>query len=124
MQIDQYRPEHEPQLITLLQADPDWQSFVVEPAIDEFRSALLSSATYVLQDDHAVCGYVRAMTDAFGIYVSELYVAPRFRNLGHGRQLLHRVKSENAGKPVYVLSDEDKYYEKLGLKRVGSVFQL
>ena len=71
-----------------------------------------------------MCGYLRALVDGFGIYVSELYVAPAFRNNGYGKELLRELKEDHEGQDVYVLSDEDLYYEKLGYKRVGSVFQL
>jgi len=35
---------------------------------------------------------------------------------------MERVRQGFPGQPVYVMSDVDKYYEKLGFGRVGSIF--
>ena len=119
-----YDKTYESELIALLKKEPDWNSFTCEGTIDVFKSALLSSQTYICKNQSEVCGYLRALVDGFGIYVSELYVAPAFRNNGYGRELLKELKQDHPDQFVYVLSDEDLYYEKLGCKRVGSLFQL
>jgi hypothetical protein len=41
-----------------------------------------------------------------------------------GRTLLATLKRDFAGLPVYALSDEDAYYELLGCRRIGSVFEV
>jgi GNAT superfamily N-acetyltransferase len=64
------------------------------------------------------------LVDCFGIYISELYVAPQYRRNGFGAGLLGKIRQEHPNQNVYVLSDSDLYYEKLGYKRVGSVYQL
>jgi DNA-binding NarL/FixJ family response regulator len=56
--------------------------------------------------------------------VSELYVAPGYRDSGNARELLRKIKQQHPNQDVYILSDEDRYYEKLGCMRVGSVFRL
>lgn len=122
--IFKYDKIYESELIALLKKEPDWDSFTDAGAIEVFKSALLSSQTYICKSQSEVCGYLRALVDGFGIYVSELYVAPAFRNNGYGKELLKALKQDHPDQAVYVLSDEDRYYEKLGLKHVGSVFQL
>lgn len=119
-----YEPVHEAGLLALLSAEPQWAAFTSPEVIGRFRQALQTSETYVCRDGGLTCGYLRALVDGFDIYVSELYVAPSHRNRGLGRQLLARLKQAHPGEPVYVLSDEDAYYEKLGVARVGSVYQL
>ncbi|NIA72348.1 GNAT family N-acetyltransferase [Pelagibius litoralis] len=123
-----YDKTYESELIALLKKEPEWNSFTRTGAIDVFKSALLSSQTYICKSQSEVCGYIRALVDGFGIYVSELYVAPAFRNNGYGKELLKELlkelKQDHPDQVVYVLSDEDLYYEKIGCKRVGSVFQL
>ena len=119
-----YDTTYESELIALLKKEPDWSSFTDPGKIDVFKSALLSDQTYICVSHGEVCGYLRAIVDGFGIYVSELYVAPAFRNKGYGKELLKELKQDHPDQVVYVLSDEDLYYEKLGCKRVGSVFQL
>jgi ribosomal protein S18 acetylase RimI-like enzyme len=122
--ILKYQKEHELELISLLGKEPDWSSFLSEEAIGVFKEALLESETFVYESKGSICGYLRALVDGFGIYVSELYVAPKFRGNCFGAELLAKVKHEHPNQGVYVLSDEDIYYEKLGYHRVGSVFQL
>jgi len=122
--IMKYQREYEVELIALLKNEPDWSSFVSEGAIDRFKEVLLEGETYLCESQGNICGYIRALVDGFGIYVSELYVAPQCRGNGFGAELLGKIKQAHPNQDVYVFSDEDLYYEKLGYKRVGSVFQL
>tara|TARA_R110002110_G_scaffold39875_1_gene128193 strand:- start:1062 stop:1439 length:378 start_codon:yes stop_codon:yes gene_type:complete len=122
--ILKYQREHEDELLALLGDEPDWSSFVSEGAIDRFKDVLLQGETYLCESQGNICGYIRALVDGFGIYVSELYVAPAYRGNGYGEELLNKVRQAHPNQDVYVFSDEDLYYEKLGYKRVGSVFQL
>lgn len=122
--IVKYRKQHEPALLALLAEEPDWRSFLTDSAIATFKEVLLKDETLVCESHGTICGYLRALIDGFGIYVSELYVAPQHRGHGFGEKLLASVKLAYPNQDVYVFSDEDLYYEKLGCKRVGSVFQL
>jgi ribosomal protein S18 acetylase RimI-like enzyme len=122
--IFRYDKTHESELIALLKTEPDWNSFTGAGTIDAFKSVLLSSETYICKSRSEVCGYLRALVDGFGIYVSELYIAPGYRNNGYGKELLRKIKQEHPNQDVYVFSDEDLYYEKFGCKRVGSMFKL
>lgn len=122
--ILKYQKQHEDELLALLRNEPDWSSFVSEGAIGTFREVLLEGETYLYESQGNICGYIRALVDGFGIYVSELYVAPGCRGKGYGEALLGKVRQAHPNQNVYVFSDEDLYYEKLGYKRVGSVFQL
>lgn len=123
-EIMHYRVEREPELLALLAAEPDWREFMSAEGLPRFRTALRDTLSLVCFDDGRICGYLRALVDGFGLYVSELYVAPAARRRGHGRALLQHLRDSHVGQPVYVLSDEDTYYEKLGCVRVGSVFRL
>jgi ribosomal protein S18 acetylase RimI-like enzyme len=119
-----YQREQEAELLSILRKESDWSLFLRDEVIDVFKEALLGSETYVFESEGAICGYIRALVDGFGIYVSELYVAPQYRGNRFGSELLKRVRQEHLNRDVYVLSDEDMYYEKLGYERVGSVFKL
>ena len=119
-----YDKRHESELIALLKAEPDWNLFTSEDTLDVFKHALLNSETLICKCHGRICGYLRALFDGFGIYVSELYVAPLYRNKGKGKEFLNKIKQQHPNQEIYVLSDEDLYYEKLGCKRVGSVFRL
>ncbi|MBL1378016.1 GNAT family N-acetyltransferase [Zobellella iuensis] len=122
--ILKYKSEHQIKLLTLLKNEPDWHSFVSEGAIDRFRKALLESETYICEYQGAIVGYIRALVDGFGVYISELYIAPPHRGNGYGARLLSKIRQAHPDQDVYVLSDEDLYYKKLGCKRVVSVFKL
>jgi ribosomal protein S18 acetylase RimI-like enzyme len=122
--IFRYDKPHESELIALLKSEPDWNSFTGPDSISGFKKSLLSSETYVYKVESKICGYLRALVDEFGIYVSELYISPSYRNNGYGTELLKRIQQEHPNQDVYVLSDEDLYYESLGCKCVGSVFRL
>lgn len=122
--ILKYQKKHEQELISLLGKEADWSTFLGDDAIDKFKDALLESETLVCESEGNICGYLRALIDGFGIYISELYVSPQHRGAGFGAELLERIKQDYPKQDVYVLSDEDAYYEKLGYQRVGSVFKL
>ncbi|MHA6964694.1 GNAT family N-acetyltransferase [Zobellella denitrificans] len=122
--ILKYKIEHQIKLLTLLKNEPDWRSFVSKGAIDRFKTALLESETYICEYQGEIVGYIRALVDGFGVYVSELYIAPPYRGNGYGAKLLSKIKQAHPDQDVYVLSDEDQYYQKLGCQRVGSVFKL
>lgn len=122
--ILKYQKEHELELLAFLGNEPDWSTFLSEDALSTFKEALLKSETYLCESQGNICGYVRALVDGFGIYVSELYIAPEYRGYNYGAALLGKVKQAHPDQNVYVLSDEDFYYEKLGYKRIGSIFQV
>ncbi|MBS9404585.1 GNAT family N-acetyltransferase [Halomonas sp. TRM85114] len=122
--ILKYQKIHELALLALLGEEPEWSLFLYNDVIDAFKEALLESETFVCESHGSICGYLRAFVDAFGIYVSELYMSPQFRGNGFGAELLAKVKQEHPHQDVYVFSDEDLYYEQLGYKRVSSVFKL
>jgi GNAT superfamily N-acetyltransferase len=125
MEILRYTHEHEDAVISAISKDPDWAMFTNEKAIDNYKKRLLESISYVCHENGAFGGYVRALLDdGFAIYISELFVAPDWRNRKVGRTLIARVKTDFRHLTVYVLSDEDAYYDKLGYDKVGSVFEI
>ena len=125
MEISKYKPEHEETVLAAIREDPGWDSFTNDDAIGSYKRSLKDSVTYVCQDSNEFCGYVRAFVDSgLAIYISELFVVPKWRNRKVGRSLLERVKMDFSNLTVYALSDEDVYYEKIGYKKIGSVFEL
>ena len=125
MKIARYKPEDEAAVLAAIKIDPEWDIFTNAGAIGRYRKALEGSVTYVCHDSGEFCGYVRALLDeGLAIYISELYVVPKWRNRNIGRSLLERVRIEFSDLTVYALSDEDAYYEKIGFKKAGSVFEL
>lgn len=125
MQISKYDPTHEDDILSAISEDPNWDMFANDVAIDVYRNSLKNGITYVCYNNNDFCGYVRALLDnGFAVYVSELYVIPKWRNHNIGQSLLNQVKLDFSNLTVYALSDEDVYYEKKGYKKIGSVFEL
>ena len=103
--ILKYEKQHESELLTLLKQEPDWNLFTSELTIDTFREVLLTSESYICKSQGVICGYLRALVDGFGVYVSELYVAPAYRKNGYGKALLNKIKQTHVDQVVYVFSD-------------------
>ena len=125
MKISKYKPEHEEAILSAINNEPDWNMFTSDGVIDAYKNSLKKDIAYVCHDNSEFCGYVRAiLDDSFAIYISELYVIPKCRNRKIGRSLLEQVKDDFSSLTVYALSDEDAYYEKIGCKKIGSVFEI
>lgn len=124
MEIYRYKKEHEDAVLSAISKDPNWSIFTNNKAVDNYKKRLGESVTYVCLENDEICGYVRAiLDDAFAVYVSELFVVPEYRGRNIGRTLLAWLEKEYEKLSVYVLSDEDAYYEKLGYRKIGSVLQ-
>lgn len=125
MDILRYKREHEDAVISAIMKDPDWDMFTKDSSLAGYKKRLLQSVTYVYLENGEFCGYVRALLDdGFAVYISELFVVPECRNRKIGRALVGKVKMDFEQLTVYALSDEDAYYEKLGYRNVGSVFEV
>jgi GNAT superfamily N-acetyltransferase len=125
MEIFRYKREHEDAVISAIEKEPSWDIFTNERTIGNYRKRLLESITYVCYENGAFGGYLRALPDdGLAIYISELFVVQNFRNRTIGRTLIAKVKMDFRHLTVYALSDEDAYYEKLGHRKVGSVFEI
>lgn len=125
MEIFRYRREHEDEVISAIKEDPNWDIFTNEKAVDNYKKSLAESITYVCYENGAFGGYLRALPDdGFAVYISELFVVPEWRNRTVGRALIARVKMDFRHLTVFALSDEDAYYEKLGYRKAGSVYEI
>ncbi len=125
MHILKYTRDHEDAVIAAIEKDPDWDMFTNQTSLPAYKQRLDDSLTYVCYRADEFCGYVRAIMDEpFAVYISELFVVPRWRSRSVGRTLIKKVKMDFEHLTVYVLSDEDAYYEKLGYRNVGSVFEI
>jgi ribosomal protein S18 acetylase RimI-like enzyme len=72
-----------------------------------------------------VCGYARCREDdGFGVYIYDLLVRKTHRGKPIGKALMERVLNDFPNQPIYVMSDVDPYYEKLGYRKVGSIFEI
>jgi len=117
--------DNEDAVISAIKGDPAWDLFTNERSLDNYKKSLDKSITYVCYENGAFCGYLRALLDdGFAIYISELFVVPEWRGRAVGRSLITKVKTNYRHLTVYALSDEDTYYEKLGYRSIGSVYEI
>lgn len=122
--IRRYDPADEQAFFAMLEAEgEDWRDYSGPAGRASYARAMRSSVAYVLLVDGELCGYARCREDdGFGVYVYDLLVRAPHRGRHLGRALMERVCADFAGQTVYVMSDVDPYYEKLGYHREGSVF--
>lgn len=126
MVIERFRPEDAPALFDLLAEEgAEWSDYHGAYGRGRYLRALETSATYLAWDGGLLCGYVRCREDGgFGVYVCDLLVRASCRGSGLGRRMMARVREDFQGQTVYVMSDVDPYYETLGYRRVGSIFEV
>lgn len=122
--IRRYEAADEPAFFAMLEAaGDDWREYVGPQGRESYARAMRTSVAYLLSVEGALCGYARCREDdGFGVYVYDLLVLAPQRGRGLGRRLMERVCADAAGQTVYVMSDVDPYYEKLGYDRAGSIF--
>jgi len=103
----------------------DWIDYHGAKGYDKYLKALESSITYLAYEDSLLCGYTRCREDdGFGVYVYDLLVRKTYRGKQIGKMLMEQACKDFPDQPVYVMSDVDLYYEKLGYRREGSIFEV
>lgn len=122
--IRQYAPDDECILFSLIEREgEDWKDYWYQTGRDKYKRALSSSITYLLLSDETLCGYARCRNDdGFGVYVYDLLVDKDHRGMEYGRLLLEQICRDFPDDTVYVMSDVDQYYTKLGYQKEGSIF--
>lgn len=127
IKILSYLPSRDEEALMSLLIDQgqDWACYWATEVNARYRQALRRSLTFVAYDNAVLVGYVRALDDqGFYIYVCDLLVDPASRGQHLGRKLMETLVTDYPGQTVYVMSDVDPYYEKLGYVKAGSVFEV
>ena len=122
--IRRYEPTDERDFFAMLEAEgDDWREYFGPAGRASYARAMQSSVAYLLFVGDELAGYARCREDdGFGVYVYDLLVRGPHRGRHLGRALMERARADFAGQTVYVMSDGDPYYEKLGYRREGSTF--
>lgn len=91
----------------------------------KYQEVLKQSITYVAFADNELCGYSRSIND-FGLYVwvIDLLVDNRHRGYSIGKKLMECLLTDYPNQDVFVMSDVDEYYKKLGYRKEGSIFKI
>ncbi|MFO7637389.1 MAG: GNAT family N-acetyltransferase [Clostridia bacterium] len=126
MEIRRYTKNDEDRLMELIEAEgEEWSCYTSPGAAARYRVLLADSITYVACNGDMICGYSRSIRDGdFYIYVCDLLVTGQSRGQGLGRRLMECVCRDHPHTTVYVMSDVDAYYKKLGYRREGSIFEV
>jgi len=126
MFIKKYTPEDEAKLFDLIEnAGDEWKAYWQGAGKEKYRNAIVDSIVYVVYVGETLCGYARCRQDEpTGIYVIDLLVNPKFRGNEYGRLLMEKVVEDFPDTTVYVNSDVNPYYEKLGYKAIGTIFKV
>jgi ribosomal protein S18 acetylase RimI-like enzyme len=125
MQIRKYNKiTDEGKLMKMIEDEEGWD-YANETLAEKYKVALETSITYVAFQEDVLCGYSRSLNDFDEyIYVCDLLVMPAYRGKEIGRKLLECIHQDYPNQDVYVMSDEDGYYEKVDYKRIGSIFEV
>lgn len=117
------RPDRDIVFALIQREGAEWADYWQGRGRARYERALDTSITYVVVAGGAIRGYARCRDDdGFGIYVCDLLVDQSARGHGYGRMLMDAVCRDHPQDTVYVMSDVDGYYEKLGYQREGSIF--
>ncbi len=109
-------------LMKLVQSEGEEWSEYLNPI---YRKALDNSITYVALIEDELCGYSRSLSDSgLFIWVIDLLVNKHRRGLSVGKKLMECILTDFPDIDVYVMSDVDPYYDKLGYEKEGSIFKV
>lgn len=122
--VKRYSPANQDELYNLLKREgTEWKDYWQGEGWVKFQKALAGSITYVILEDGVLCGFARCRDDdGYGIYVYDLLVDKDYRGKEYGRLLMEQVCRDYPDDTVYVMSDVDTYYSKLGYQKEGTIF--
>jgi GNAT superfamily N-acetyltransferase len=126
MLIRKYSKLDEKAVMALItQEGEEWACYYDDDHQETYKKNLEKSIVYLAIDHDHVIGYARALEDfGFYIYVCDLLVSKSYRGQGLGKKLMESIALDYPNLTVYVMSDEDTYYEKLGYQKEGHIFEV
>ena len=124
MEIKPYHNHDFPNLFGLLVNEgEDWADYWRGEGHRQYQKVMSECIGYLAMDENECIGYLRARQDGvYGIYIYDLLVRGDHRGKQIGKQLMEAVKQAHPNQVVYVMSDVDLYYEKLGYLKEGSIY--
>ncbi len=110
--------------LDLVLSDDDFMEYSTTKK-EDYKKALEESVVFLAYDESICIGYIRVKKDrSFGVYVYDLLIRKSHRGHKHGKKLLDHVSISFPDQTIYVMSDEDTYYEQLGYEKIGSIFEV
>ncbi len=122
--IRRFSPKDEDALFTLIKREGyDWEDYWKGDNRSKYSQALSGSVTYLLFAGETLCGFARCRDDfGYGMYIYDLLVDKEHRGNEYGRMLMEQVCHDYPDAPIYVMSDVNPYYEKLGYLCEGTIY--
>ena len=121
--IRPYTPADANELFALIKREGIEWTYWQDDNWIKYQKLLSECVNYIIFEDGQLCGYVRGRNDGgFGIYIYDLLVDKTCRGKEYGRLLMEKVCHDFPCDNIYVLSDVNPYYEKLGYVKEGTVF--
>ncbi len=127
MKIRTYNPETDFEgIISLMKAEgEEWSCYCSKENAEKYKLALAGSITYVAIEHNIIIGFSRSFKDFdFYMYISDLLVHKEFRGRDIGKELIGKVCDDFPNNTIFVMSDVDEYYKKLGFRYEGSIFEV
>jgi len=125
MLIRKYNKKSDEHRVMKIIRDEEGWDYSEPSLVEKYKKALENSITYVACDKEELCGYSRSMDDSgMYVYILDLLVKPKYRGNDIGRQLMEHIYVDYPNREIYVLSDVDDYYKKIGYKKEGSIFEV
>jgi predicted GNAT family N-acyltransferase len=126
MEIKPYDSSQEDQLYKMFEEEgPDWKIYYDEVNRPNYNLALKTSHTFLAYENASLCAFIRCREDnGFGVYIYDLLVKKASRGNKIGLQLMDHICNVFPDQTIYVMSDEDSYYEKMGCSKIGSIFEV
>lgn len=110
-----------PALMKLIKAEGEEWTDYLKPG---YKTALENSISFVALAGNRIVGYSRSINDSGQfIWLIDLLVDPAYRGKALGRHLMECAAGAFPHLDVFVMSDVDPYYEKLGYSKEGSIFK-
>jgi GNAT superfamily N-acetyltransferase len=125
MEIRKYGKADEALLFDLLVDEGDEWSVYQGPAGRDKYGKVHERAYLFSREGTLVCGSPAAgVRQRLRVYIYDLLVRKSYRGRRIGKRIMERVCRDFPDQPVYVMSDADPYYEQLGYRKEGSIFQV
>lgn len=126
MIIRKYTKQDEKALMALItQEGEEWACYYDDEHQEAYKKNLSQSIVHLAVINDKIVGYVRALEDyGFYIYVCDLLVSKSYRGQDIGRKLMESLYLDYPSLTVFVMSDTDEYYKKLGYHQEGHIFEV
>ncbi len=97
-----------------------WKSFT----LDVVKRFFNTSNWVVVEDNDEIVAFARYITDSvLTVFLCEIIVHKDHRRKGIGKMIIDEIFEQHKDLRIELISDEDKFYQKLGFRNVGNAYR-